>query len=53
MKDLKDMTIEELVDIYKKTKMNTEFLKPIKMLYEDNKKFLYEIALELGSRFNN
>lgn len=53
MKDLKDMTIEELVDIYKKTKMNTEFLKPIKVLYEDNKKFLYEIMIELGSRFNN
>lgn len=51
MKDLKDMTIDELVEIYKKTEMNTECLKPLKMLYEDNKKFLYEIALELGGRF--
>lgn len=51
MKDLKDMSIDELVEIYKKTKRNTEFLKPIKMLYEDNKKFLYEIMIELGGRF--
>lgn len=51
MKDLKDMSIEELVNIYKKTKMNNEFLKPLKTLYEDNQKFLYEILLELGGRF--